>query len=148
MKLQISSRLGIYATLELARAPERQLTAAEIGERYGVSTHHLSKVLHVLGRAGLLRSVRGAGGGYQFCGNAKRTTLMDVVRLFEPVGEPETGADEPGEDTEAGVMLRRVLDEIDEITRATLNSITLSTMLKLMASGVPAESEREAPASA
>ena len=131
MKLQTASRLAIYAVLELSTDPERQLSAAEIGSKFGISTHHLSKVLHTLGRAGLVRSVRGAGGGYVFCGNAKRTTLLDVIELFEPVGAPEVGAGDAAEDTEAGSALQTVLGEIDELTRATLNSITLSTMHKL-----------------
>ena len=62
MNLQIASRLAIFAVLELAANPERQLSVGEIGEKYGVSSHHLAKVMHVLGRAGLVRSVRGAGG--------------------------------------------------------------------------------------
>ena len=81
MKLQISSQIAIFALLELAGVPERQLAVAEIGEKYGVSSHHLAKVMQVLARAGLVRSVRGAGGGYAFCGNARRTTLLDVIRL-------------------------------------------------------------------
>lgn len=86
MNLQIASRLAIFAVLELAANPERQLSVAEIGEKYGVSSHHLAKVMHVLGRAGLVRSVRGAGGGYQFVGNTRRTTLLDVIQLFENFG--------------------------------------------------------------
>ena len=86
MNLQIASRLAIFAVLELAANPERQLSVGEIGEKYGVSSHHLAKVMHVLGRAGLVRSVRGAGGGYQFVGNTRRTTLLDVIQLFENFG--------------------------------------------------------------
>lgn len=134
MKLQTASRLAIYAVLELSVDPERQLSAAEIGEKFGISTHHLSKVLHTLGRAGLVRSVRGAGGGYVFAGNARRTTLLDVIELYEAIGGAEAGSAEQGADTAEGAALSMVLGEIDELTRATLNSITLSTMHKLMAS--------------
>ncbi len=130
MKLQTASRLAIYAVLELAGAEDRQLSAAEIGDKYGISTHHLAKVLHTLGRAGMVRSVRGAGGGYVFSGNAKRATLLDVIALFEPAGATGPGNEEAGEHTEEGAALRMVLDEIDEITWATLNSITISTLLK------------------
>jgi len=133
MKLQRASRLALYAVLELAAAPDRQLSAGEIGHAYGISTHHLAKVLHALGRAGLVESVRGAGGGYRFAGNAKRTTLADVIELFEPVGPTRSRVAEPGAATEAGAALAQVLDEIDEIAEATLRSITLSTMLKLAA---------------
>jgi Rrf2 family protein len=86
MNLQIASRLAIFALLELAARPDRQLSVAEIGDAYGVSAHHLAKVMRALSRAGLVRSVRGAGGGYQFSGNARRTTLLDVIGLFEATG--------------------------------------------------------------
>src|SRR3974377_2596625 len=86
MRLQISTRLAIFATLELTAREGIQLSVGEIGEKYGVSAHHLAKVMHVLGRAGLVRSVRGAGGGYQFSGNPRRITVLDVVELFQPVG--------------------------------------------------------------
>jgi len=135
MKLQAASRLAIYAVLELSIDPERQLSAAEIGDKFGVSTHHLSKVLHTLGRAGLVRSVRGAGGGYVFSGSTKRTTLLNVIELFEAVGSPEPGTDGREADTAEGTALATVLGEIDELTRATLNSITLSTMHKLTRHG-------------
>lgn len=133
MKLQIASRIAVFAVMALAADPERQLSAAEIGTKYGLSTHHLAKVLHALGRARLVRSVRGAGGGYRFSGNAKRTTLLDVIQLFERVGDPHAAGNEPGEDSEVGRALRQVLDEIDEIAMATLGSITISTLLKMAA---------------
>lgn len=132
MKLQIASQLAIFALLELARTPDRQLSVVEIAETYGVSTHHLAKVMHALGRANLVRSVRGVGGGHQFCGNARRTTLLDIVQLFEDIAETSPGAQSTGDTTEAGRALRQVLDEIDDITRATLGSITIATMLNLM----------------
>jgi Rrf2 family transcriptional regulator, nitric oxide-sensitive transcriptional repressor len=131
MRLQISTRLAIFAVLELTTRDGRQLSVADIGEKYGVSSHHLAKVMHVMGRAGLVRSVRGAGGGYQFAGNARRTTLLDVAQLFEDVSSVEQ--DTAGADTTPeGHALREVLNEIDDIARATLGSITIATMHKLV----------------
>jgi Rrf2 family nitric oxide-sensitive transcriptional repressor len=130
MRLQISTQLAIFAILELTAREGEQLSVADIGEKYGVSSHHLAKVMHVMGRAGLVRSVRGAGGGYQFAGNARRTTLLDLVQLFEdPNSEPHGGA---AEATAEGHALRQVLNEIDDISRATLGSITIATMRKLV----------------
>ncbi len=128
MKLQTSTRLGLYAVLELARDPERTLSASDLAERFGVSTHHLAKVLRTLASAGLVRGGRGATGGYRFTGNRKRTTLMDIVALFEPA--PGSRPKEPGEDTDIGAALQRVLTEIDEIAEATLRSVSLETMLR------------------
>ncbi len=135
MKLQTATRLAIYAVLELSADPERQLSAAEIGEKYGISTHHLSKVLHTLGRSGLVRSVRGAGGGYMFSGNARRITLLDVIELFENVGRPDPQAAGQNTATKEAEGLAMVLGEIDELTRATLNSVTLATLHKLIERG-------------
>jgi Rrf2 family nitric oxide-sensitive transcriptional repressor len=132
MRLQTATRIALYATLELAGHPDSQITAAAIAEKYDISINHLAKVMRDLGRAGLVESVRGAGGGFRFAGNAKRTTLMDVIVLFENVGGDGRPGREPGEDTAAGQALRQVLDEIDAITEATLRSITLDTMFKLI----------------
>ncbi len=133
MKLQVSSRIAIFALIELAADPERQVSVAEIGQKYGVSAHHLAKVMHALGRADLVRSIRGVGGGYSFSGNAKRTTLLDVISLFEDVSPGNDGIDAQSAATEAGQALGQVLNEIDEISRATLGAITISTMLKQIA---------------
>ncbi|WP_422029272.1 Rrf2 family transcriptional regulator [Reyranella sp.] len=128
MKLQTATRLGLYAIMELARDPTRTLSAAELGERFGVSTHSLAKVLGTLSAAGFVQGGRGASGGYRFTGNRRRITLMDIVALFEPA--PGRRAKEPGEDTEIGSTLQRVLTEIDEIAEATLRSISIETMLR------------------
>lgn len=135
MRLQIASQLAIYALLELAAHPDRQLSVGEIGEKYGISNHHLAKVMNVLGRARLVRSVRGVGGGYYFSGNARRTTLLDVIELFEDFGAGTTdghAGGPPGKTTDEGRALTEILKEIDEIARATLGSITIATMLKIV----------------
>lgn len=130
MKLQTSTTLALYSVLEAASHADKQVSAAEIAERYGVSTHHLAKVLRELGRAGILDSSRGVGGGYRFSGNAKRLTLMDVIERFEDIGarSPEPGAAH----TDLGLAITRVLSEIDEIAKATFRSITIDTLLKLV----------------
>jgi Rrf2 family protein len=83
MKLQKNTRFALYGVLESASHPERQLSAGEIARKYGISPHHLAKVLHTLAQARVVESVRGVGGGYRFAGNGKRLTLMDVIELFE-----------------------------------------------------------------
>jgi Rrf2 family protein len=142
MKLQVSSQLAIYAVLELLAHRDRPVTVGEIGAKYGVSNHHLAKVMHVLGRAGLVNSTRGAGGGYQFNGNVRRITLLDVIDLFEQLGPPAADPADPGAATAQGRALLQVLREIDDIARSTLGSITLATMEKLV------EQQGAAPAAA
>ncbi len=132
MKLQKNSSLALYSVLEFAQDPTRHISAAEIAEKYGVSSHHLAKVLSELARAGVVESVRGVGGGYRFAGNARRLTLMDVIRLFEDFVPAESDRREPGDRTPIGRALNVVLTEIDEIAKATMSSITLATMLRLV----------------
>jgi Rrf2 family protein len=127
--VQKSSRLAIYALLELAANPDRQVSVSEIGEKYRVSSHHLSKVMHTLGRAGLVESTRGVGGGFSFIGNAKRTTLLDVIALFEDTAGNCKLAD-PTVATPVEWVLFDVMCEIDDIAKATFGAITISTMLK------------------
>lgn len=135
MRLQKATRCALYAVLELAADPAGQHSAAEIAAKYGVSLNHLAKVLRTLGRAGLVEAARGATGGYRFVGSPRRVTLLDVIRHFENVEPILAGEREPGDGTEAGLALRRILEEIEDTAHATLSSITLDTALKLIARG-------------
>ncbi len=132
MKLQKNTSLALYSVLEFAGDSTRHISAAEIAAKYGVSSHHLAKVLSELARVGIVESVRGVGGGYRFTGNARRLTLMDVILLFEDFGAPSPDRREPGERTPVGQALFAVQSEIDEIAKATFSSITLATMLRLI----------------
>jgi Rrf2 family protein len=142
MKLQKASSFALYAVLELAGNSTSQLSGTEIADKYGISAHHLAKVLRDLGRAGIVDAVRGVGGGYRLAVNAKRLTLLDVIQVFEPIGPQSASKDDPELATEAGCALRMVLDELDDHALATFQSITISTMLKLMARRPWADSQR------
>ena len=128
MRLQKNTSLALFSVLEFARDPTRHIPAAEIAARHDASPHHLAKVLAELAREGIVESVRGVGGGYRFAGNARRLTLLDVIRLFEDIEpQPAHAAATPIERA-----LATVLSEIDENAKATFGSITLATMLGLI----------------
>ncbi|MEO8653231.1 MAG: Rrf2 family transcriptional regulator [Ramlibacter sp.] len=131
MRLQVNTTLALYSVIEFATDPERHIPAAEIADRYGVSPHHLAKVLAELARAGIVESVRGVGGGYRFTANARRLTLMDIIQLFEDLAPPG-GQRHNGMPTPVDLALDTVLAEIDQIAKATFSSITLATMLQLV----------------
>ena len=130
MKLQKATLCGLYAVLELAGHSDQQISAAEIAEKYDISINHLAKVLRSLVRARLVESVRGAGGGYRFSGNPKRVTLLDVIELFEEVGRD--AEDSPPVDQDEGRALHKVLREIDDTAIATLSSISITTLLRIV----------------
>jgi Rrf2 family protein len=133
MRLQKNTSLALYSVLEFASDPGRHISAAEIADKHGVSAHHLAKVLAELARRGIVESVRGAGGGYRFAGNARRLTLMDVIQMFEEIEPPAAErAALNGDATPVDRALSAVLAEIDENAKATFSSITLATMLRLI----------------
>jgi Rrf2 family protein len=129
MRLQKNTTLALCSVLAFAAEPERHISAAEIAERHDASAHHLAKVLAELARAGIVESVRGVGGGYRFAGNVRRLTLMDVIQIFEDIAPRPAGP----RATAVERALDSVLAEIDEHAKATFGSITLATMLRLVA---------------
>jgi Rrf2 family protein len=130
MKLQKATMCGLYAVLELAAHPDLQISAGEIAEKYDISLNHLAKVLRSLVRARLIESVRGAGGGYRFCANPKRVTLLDVIELFEDVvpNPQQTASSDHWESR----TLHKVLADLDDIAVSTLRSVSIMTLLKVM----------------
>ena|SRR5450631_785761 len=131
MKLNKASLFALFAVLELASDPERQLSTSDIANKYGISTHHLAKVMRNLVQGGLVQAMRGAGGGYRFAGNVNRTTLLDIIQLFEKL---ESELDMPNYGEHAGdpivAELQNISNEIDDLTKAILDTITLATALK------------------
>ncbi|MGE0628625.1 MAG: Rrf2 family transcriptional regulator [Hyphomicrobiaceae bacterium] len=128
MKLQHATRYAIWSIIELASREGEQVSANEIAEKYGISQHHLAKVLRTLARARVVASVRGPGGGFVFTGRANRLTLADIITLFESDwhdSEPLASAAE----TPIAAEIGRVLNEIDRITAATLRSVTVQTII-------------------
>ena len=130
MKLNKASLFALMAVLELASDPVRQLSTGEIADKYGISTHHLAKIMRDLVHNGIVSAVRGVGGGYRFAGNVQRTTLLDIIQLFENL-DAETVAPNPGQvDAPIVQELIRISTEIDDLTKAVLDTITLQTALK------------------
>ena len=130
MKLNKASLFALIAVLELASDTEKQLSTTDIAQKHDISTHHLAKIMRNLTHAGLVQAVRGAGGGYRFSGNVRRTTLLDVIQLFETL---ESELDVPHWTNEGDPIiaeLQSITSEIDNLTKAVLDTITLGTALK------------------
>lgn len=81
---QYAIRAVVYVATHGADAPVR---VGPIATALDVPQNYLSKTLHQLARAGVLRSVRGPRGGFQLAGPPARLTLARVVSPFDEVGE-------------------------------------------------------------
>ena len=83
MKITAQEEYGLRCLLQLAHAPEGQLTTVkEVAKQEGLSDAYVEKLLRLLGRAGLVHSVRGMKGGYTLNRPASQITLGEVVRCL------------------------------------------------------------------
>ncbi len=74
---------GIRALTYLARHPNRLCLAKEISQSEGIPHYFLSKILQNLARQGVLRSVKGPGGGFQLAKDPEELTLYDIKALLD-----------------------------------------------------------------
>jgi Rrf2 family protein len=132
MTLSKSARYALYATLEMAQAGERRITVAEVARPYRIPQTALAKVLQQLVRSGLAVGTRGVGGGYQLARPGKSVTVLEVISVFDPPRPRSqcalaTPLDPPCR-MKTNCSVRVLFDEIDEIVRGTLESVTLETL--------------------
>ncbi|HZP78142.1 MAG TPA: Rrf2 family transcriptional regulator [Pseudolabrys sp.] len=83
MRLTAFTDFGLRALMRLAGDPGRAFSTAEIAAEFGISRHHLSKVVQDLAEAGFVATQRGAGGGFRLARPAPSITLGEVVRRLE-----------------------------------------------------------------
>ena len=87
MKHSTRARYGLRALLYLAEQDSsRTVPVREIAEKENISADYLEHLLHAIKGAGLVKSVRGAAGGFNLAKPASQITLKDVfVSLDEDI---------------------------------------------------------------
>ncbi len=111
MRLTRFTDYGLRTLIFLAVRPEQLASIAEIAAAYRISESHMTKVIHALGKAGLIETLRGRHGGLRLARPAAKIGLGDVVRATEPeiaLVECQTGADCAIGDV---CRLRAIMDE-------------------------------------
>lgn len=84
MLLTKTSELAIHALMHLAQKPEGYvLNPREVASHLGESQTYISKVLRLLAQGGLVRSHRGATGGFTLDRPASQITLLDIVEISQ-----------------------------------------------------------------
>src|SRR5512146_1399892 len=80
MRLTTFTDYSLRVLIYVATRPEERATIGAIAQAFDISEHHLTKVVHFLGKAGLLANVRGRGGGLGLALPASRSNAGQVVR--------------------------------------------------------------------
>lgn len=108
----------------------RQSSIAEIARAYGISESHLTKVVHQLGRLGLIRTIRGRGGGLRLARAPSEIVVGAVVRQTEDdlaLVECFSGG---ACAITAPCRLRRILGEALSAFLAVLDRYTLADLIE------------------
>jgi Rrf2 family nitric oxide-sensitive transcriptional repressor len=130
-----------------ARAPQR-VTVDEVSRLFGISRHHLTRVVHRLGQMGYLATVRGVGGGFTLGQPADRIRLGRVVRQCEGHASVIDCMDDPGRPCclLPGCRLKHALDEGAEAFFETLDRYTLADLVVSTTAATLRRTVPEAPA--
>lgn len=133
MKLSTKGRYGLKSIFELALHEEREepLSLKCIAERNGLSELYLEQIFAKLKKAGLVKSIRGAQGGYYLSRSSDEITVGEVLRALEGPIVPSDCVIEDAEN--CGVSFcatksvwKRIKDSVDQV----IDTMTLGDMLR------------------
>jgi len=83
MKISAKSRYALHLMLALAMEEGVNLSVKSVAESRGISEKYLEQIIPVLVRSGLVRSVRGAKGGYRLVKSPEDVTVGLILRTVE-----------------------------------------------------------------
>ncbi|MEC4684518.1 MAG: Rrf2 family transcriptional regulator [Nitrospirota bacterium] len=84
LRLSTKGQYGVRAMFEIARGyPDEPVNIKVISERQDVSPHYLEQILNRLRRSGLIRSVKGPGGGYLLTNRPEEISISEILRELE-----------------------------------------------------------------
>lgn len=134
MKITTKGRYGLRALIDLATYSEIEpVSISSIAARQGISERYLEQLMTLLKKAGLIQSIRGAGGGYVLAKNMSEVSVGDVLRALEGNLEPvECTAFREEDSCEAagGCVTKYVWKKINESINKTVDEISLEQLVK------------------
>lgn len=129
MKLSTKGRYGVKAMVDLAiHFGDTPVSIKSISERQNISEFYLEQLFAPLRKVGLIRSVRGAQGGYVLNRQPSEITVADIIDVLEGPIEISTCIEKGECDNEdicpTRLLWEKIKNSIDEVT----NSVTLQDM--------------------
>jgi len=83
MRLNVQTDYALRMLMHLAVNNETLTKIADVAEHYAISKNHLMKVAHILGKEGIIETIRGRTGGLQLALPASEISVGRIVRLME-----------------------------------------------------------------
>ena len=134
MKLSTKGRYGLRALIDLAQySAEAPVSITSISARQELSERYLEQLMSMLKKAGLVESIRGAGGGYILAKDMKEISVGDVLRELEGSLEPvECAGLEPDGGCRASdsCVTKYVWQRINESINRTVDEIMLDQLVR------------------
>ena len=130
MKVSTKGRYGTRAMLDVAlHADDGLVHLKDIAERQEVSKKYLEHLVARLEADGLLRTVRGAGGGVALARPPSEVTILDILRTLEGSLAPVECVDRPEVCSRSGNCGARDLwGELGGVVTTFLGSVTLEDL--------------------
>lgn len=130
MELSCKSEYALLALLELSAqyAKAEPMQIRQIATQQHIPDRYLEQLLAILRRSGLVRSQRGARGGYLLARDPWKITLYEVVSCIEGL-ETQMNSEKIPETTE-GLVISDVWQEVRQAAEATLQKYTLQDLLE------------------
>ncbi|MEE1314159.1 MAG: Rrf2 family transcriptional regulator [Faecalimonas sp.] len=134
MKISTKGRYGLRALIDLAQYSEIEpVSISSIATRQAISERYLEQLMTLLKKAGLVKSIRGAGGGYVLAKDSSEISVGDVLRALEGSLEPVDCAAFKEEDSCAAADLcvtKYVWQRINESINRTVDEISLKQLVE------------------
>lgn len=134
MQVSAKTDYALRAAAELARASEDSsgpLKGEFISVSQVIPKKFMENILHDLKRAGIVRTQRGASGGYWLARPADEVSVADVIRAVEgPLANVRGEWPEAVEYTGAAEHLREVWIAVRANLRAVLETVTLADIVE------------------
>ena len=134
MKLSTKGRYGLRAMIDLAQyGGEGPVSIASIAARQRISENYLEQLIAKLRRAGLVKGLRGAGGGYLLSRPPEEVSVGDILRALEgnlnPVECPGLAGDGSCDGADLCVA-KYVWKRINESVNRTVDEMKLCDLVK------------------
>ncbi len=132
MQLSAYSDFALRVLIQTALRCPHRVTVDEVAETFGISRHHLVKIVHDLGRNGYLQTQRGIGGGFTLALAPEAIRIGAVVRLGEETDTVIDCLDQPGRPCRLypACRLKGVLAEAALAFFEVLDAYTLADLVK------------------